>query len=310
MPWRRFARLLTFSALALAALVTVYFLARPRVRDDVSATYSIILPGEYPIASAGAMLPASDQAVLAISPDARRLAYVAQTRNGTEICVRENRTGHVVPVPGTAAARTPMFSPDSAWVAFFSSGQLKKVRLDGGAVTDVADVPNGEGGAWAADGFIYFSLLSQEGVFKVDENGGPVIALTGGAKGKRPVPLGSGREIAVTLGESEIGWIRDGRLHEIGLGFAPRFVGTGHLLYALPQRLVAVPFDRASLRMTGRPVVVAPDLRTSGYVAQFDVADDGTLVYAPLDSSADGSSRLTVVMHAVDELRRTVTPDR
>ena len=308
--WRASVRWLALSALAVAALVTLHVAVRPRVEQGVCARYSIILPDEYPLASADAMVPPGEQAALGISRDGRRLAYVARSARGIEIRVRDNGTGKVVPVPGTAGGRTPLFSPDGARLAFFAGDHSKTVSLEAGIVSEVAEAQQGEGGAWADDGFIYFSLLQQEGVFKVADTGGAVIAVPGGSKGRRPVPLERGRDVAVTLGKSEMGWIRDGRLHEVGLGFAPRYAPTGHLLYALPQRLVAVPFDRASLQMTGRPVVVARDLRTADYVAQFDVADDGTLVYAPLDSSPAASSRLTVVTHAFDELRRRVPPGR
>jgi dipeptidyl aminopeptidase/acylaminoacyl peptidase len=64
-------------------------------------------------------------------------------------------------------------------------------------------------------------------------------------------------------------------------GFGARYAATGHLLYAVHGRLMAVPWDRSRIEVTGPAVSLFEDLRTANYgVAQFTLAQDGTLIYA------------------------------
>jgi serine/threonine-protein kinase len=64
-----------------------------------------------------------------------------------------------------------------------------------------------------------------------------------------------------------------------------RFVPTGHLVYALDTTLFAVPFDTASVRVSGGPVPVVEGVRREVTVAgntataNYGVTDDGMLVY-------------------------------
>jgi protein kinase-like protein len=67
-------------------------------------------------------------------------------------------------------------------------------------------------------------------------------------------------------------------------GDQARYLPSGHVVYAADNSLRAVRFDLDRLEAFGSPVPVLASLRTfgaTGYVADFDVADDGTLVYLP-----------------------------
>ena len=55
---------------------------------------------------------------------------------------------------GTRAAYAPFFSPDGQWVAFFASGKLKKVSVQGGPAIVLCDAPLPNGGSWGEDGNI------------------------------------------------------------------------------------------------------------------------------------------------------------
>ena len=43
-----------------------------------------------------------------------------------------------VPLPGTANAKAPFFSPDGKWVGYYdqSSGELRKIAVEGGSPGD------------------------------------------------------------------------------------------------------------------------------------------------------------------------------
>ena len=64
-------------------------------------------------------------------------------------------------------------------------------------------------------------------------------------------------------------------------GFGAEYLASGHLLYAQDQRLMAVPFDVATLRTTGSPVPVQEDVSTKPLngVANVVAAGDGTVVF-------------------------------
>ena len=63
-------------------------------------------------------------------------------------------------------------------------------------------------------------------------------------------------------------------------GFDAHYVSSGHLLFGAVGTLRAVGFDANRLEVTGTPVSVIPQMVTSTWgVADFDVADDGTLAY-------------------------------
>ena len=65
-------------------------------------------------------------------------------------------------------------------------------------------------------------------------------------------------------------------------GTSPRYVPTGHLVYVVDETLMAVPFDAKKLETTGdaAPVLTGVFPKFSG-AANFDVSDDGVLIYLP-----------------------------
>ncbi len=61
-----------------------------------------------------------------------------------------------------------------------------------------------------------------------------------------------------------------------------RYVPTGHLVYALEETLLAVPFDLARLEVTGGPVPVVEGVRgviNATGAAHASFSDSGALVY-------------------------------
>ncbi len=93
----------------------------------------------------------------AISPDGRRVAFVASAAGGTQLWVRgvESVTGQ--PLPGTENADHPFWSPDSRFIAFFAGGKLKKIDASGGPPQTLCDAGGGRGGTWNRDDIIIFA---------------------------------------------------------------------------------------------------------------------------------------------------------
>ena len=95
---------------------------------------------------------------LAVSPDGRKLAFIATDAEGTTLLwVRPLDAAVAQPLPGTEDAGLPFWSPDSDWIGFFAQGKLKKVRATGGAPRVLADAPDGRGGAWSPEDDIVFT---------------------------------------------------------------------------------------------------------------------------------------------------------
>src|SRR5262249_11846012 len=90
---------------------------------------------------------------LALSPDGRRIAFVATDDSGTSrLWIRPLDSSSATPLPGTDDARFPFWSPDSRSVAFFGEGKLRRVSVSGGDVQPLCDITDFRGGAWGVNG--------------------------------------------------------------------------------------------------------------------------------------------------------------
>src|SRR5205814_594549 len=78
------------------------------------------------------------------------------------------------PLPGTAHAMYPFWSPSSRSVGFFADLKLKRIDIERGAVRTLADAPNGRGGTWNRDDVILFSRSTTEALFSVGADGAVV----------------------------------------------------------------------------------------------------------------------------------------
>ena len=67
-----------------------------------------------------------------ISPDGSNLVMVVTTASGQRLFVRPLAATAARALDGTEGAVGPFWSPDSRSIAFFSGGQLRRVRVEGG----------------------------------------------------------------------------------------------------------------------------------------------------------------------------------
>ena len=74
----------------------------------------------------------------AVSPDGRRVAFLAVVDGKRMLWVRDLDSLSARPLPGTESARNPCWSPDSRQLAFLGSGKLMKVDATGGPATSAA----------------------------------------------------------------------------------------------------------------------------------------------------------------------------
>jgi serine/threonine-protein kinase len=239
---------------------------------------------------------------LAISPDGRRVVYVADVKPNSLLYLRELSQADAIPLRGTEGASRPFFSPDGESIAFFADRKLKKIAATGGAASIICDT--GEivyGGSWGVDDLIVFSSTPITGetrresilearLFKVSASqrkpqlftvvdsetsfyGEVLPGILPGGKAVLFTQSGDNPNIAVASLDS-------GRVQVIGEGLRAKYVASGHLVYAadtLLLNLVGLPFDLRTLRATGPPFPLLEGTTSTGNL--MDVSEDGVLVY-------------------------------
>jgi serine/threonine-protein kinase len=238
-----------------------------------------------------------------ISPDGTRLVYVSQGRLFTRRLDQPN----AIELAGTQGAWAPFFSPDGQWVAFFTTGTLKKLSVEGGSAITLCNASLGRGGSWGEDGNIIAALGNGTGLSRIPSAGGPPTPVTelqtGEITHRWPQILPGGKAVLFTA--SPMGAAFDGanidvmsladhrRTTLVRGGTFGRYVPSGHLVYANRGTVFAVPFDVDRLEVHGTP---APVLDQVGYntaegSAQLDSSQAGTLIYR---SGGAGGGLLTV----------------
>jgi serine/threonine-protein kinase len=289
-PHNRAIAIGALAAVAAGGLVLAGILA---TADDVPlhiTRTTVLLPANQELDISGLASP------LALSPDGRRLAYVARTSARTRLYVRDLDAFEAVPVTGTEGAEYPFFSPDGQSIAFFADGKLKRVSLQGGAPLTVCDVPvGGHGGTWGPDGSIVFDP-GVSGLMRVQVSGGAAERVTSEEPEMDsrdlswPQFLPGGRALLATVGHEEhaplvVLSLDTRRWQRIGEGFQAQYIPTGHLMFHAPGvregELQAVGFDVERLVVNGSPrAVVDGVFRSQGAGGAYFAVAGGHLVFA------------------------------
>jgi len=284
-------RPIALAVLATIAIVTTALAAwgwlRPAPKAGV-VRVTVALPAEQQLARVGSPK-------VAVSPDGSSFVYPGSVNGRQVLLLRSLDRLEAEPLAGTEGGVDPFFSPDGKWLAFFSSGKLRKVSLTGSPPLALADAGTPRGGAWSDDGHIYFTPTTAGGLMRVGESGGPVErATTVDSSGdvinhRWPDALPDGRGILFTgytgnLGDASVEVAdRDGKVRRlIDQALMPRYLPTGYLAFVNTDgALLAVRFDLGALDTIG-PVVtvlegVSVDASTAG--ADLSIARNGTLAY-------------------------------
>jgi serine/threonine-protein kinase len=240
--------------------------------------------------------------VLAVSPDGSRLVFVEGLVGKGGLYLRDLESGELTLLEGTAGASSPFFSPDGRWIGYFVPGKLRKISLDGGRPIDLADASLDRGAVWCPDGSIVFAPTATSGLYRLPA-GGDAVLLTplDSEQGERthrwPAVMPGGREVAFTVGSvGQPGNYEDSKIDAVELSTGKRrtLLQGASMVRFTPNGLVLLGREGQVLAarlaaMNGRQVEDAPavlrnvaGVAASG-VVHFDVANDGTLVYAERD---------------------------
>jgi serine/threonine protein kinase len=216
-----------------------------------------------------------DPSALALSPDGRRLVFVASRNGQPQLYLRSLDADTAQPLSGTEGARLPFWSPDSRSIGFFDLRQLKRIDVPGGLVQSVSSAAPGVGGTWGPDGVIVFAPGLQGPVFRVPAAGGTPVAVTtlaaGQASHQSPVFLPGGRQfLFYASGTSDARGIYVGSLDSgettrlTDADTAGVYAPPGWLIFGRQGALVARRFDLARRELSGDPVIVAASVALAG----------------------------------------------
>jgi eukaryotic-like serine/threonine-protein kinase len=276
----------------------------------VTLAIGFVLRAPQPgIAVRSALIPPKDQQYepfgFAISPDGKKLAFVAINPKAAKrtLWVRPLNATTAQELAGTDGANYPFWSPDSASIAFFAQSKLRKIEASGGPVLALADAPDGRGGAWSSQGVIAFSRnFSGEGLYQVQEAGGPVTELTHFSKERQqdshrfPFFLPDGRHFVFYISSSSspsgskdsdtvaglyIGDLKTKAYTYLLHTDSNAQYANGYLFYLQQRNLMAQPFDPSSAHLSGSPVPVAQQVQYNPdrWQGSFSVDTRGALVY-------------------------------
>jgi eukaryotic-like serine/threonine-protein kinase len=229
------------------------------------------------------------------SPDGRSIAFVASTPDGRRrLWVRRLDSLSAQFLNGTDGASYPFWSPDSAFVGFFSDQKLKKVPASGGEVVTLSDAPFAAGGAWSQAGIVFAPTL-QGALLRIPDSGGSAVPATALAAERHerthrwPFFLPDGRRFLYLSNEEgpPSRWsIRVGSLDSTASTFvlearSNAVYHNGYLMFVSKGTLLAQPFDLETVKLTGEGVPLAEKVLNDAIMARsvFSVSADGTLVY-------------------------------
>ena len=292
--WRRWAPWGVTTLFALAAGTAILATRTKRSapsNDVVRVTMALPVP-----------LDLGERDAVALSRNGHRFAFVGGEGSKSQIFVQNLAGFDARPLPGTDGGNTPFFSPDGEWLGFFTSSQLMKISLRGGAPLALCPAaPVTRGASWGEDDRIVFAETSSgrlmrvgaaggtpEAITKLDPNGGETAhlwpeILPGAKTVIFTVRTGESFDTARIVAQSfETG----SRRNLVENGTFARYSPSGHLLYMRGDTLIAAPFDAEHVRLGPHPVPVIEGVRLdprSG-CGHFAVAVTGTLVYVKGDA--------------------------
>ena len=232
----------------------------------------------------GQQFTITDRPAVAVSPDGSRIVYVANQ----QLFVRAMDGLESTPIAGTDDLPTsPFFSPDGEWIGYWSGidRQLKKIDINGGTPVTLSGAEDPYYGApvWGINDTVVWG--QSDGIMSVSANGGaPELLIAGESNLINPQILPDGESVLFHVGNADEGQVAiqsldSGERKFLFPGVSPRYVPTGHIIYALSDVLFAVGFDLSTLDVAGAPVAIVDGVRPGP--PQYALSDSGALVFVP-----------------------------
>ncbi|MCC7178022.1 MAG: serine/threonine-protein kinase [Acidobacteria bacterium] len=288
-PSRRSGALPLAAAVAAGAVVGALLLWawRAPAPPGTVAHLAVPMPADHEVVVG--QLPA-----LAVSPDGRTLVYRARQGTTMRLFERPLSGGAPVAVPGSEDVAGHALSPDGRSVAFARGGQVFRAALGGGAPVLLGALPGGASLSWGTPDTIVASGGAGGALRRFPASGGPAEAFTKVDTGRghiahsAPELLPDGRTVLLTVHAADgahigVTTLGSGEVTVLTRGRQPRYLPSGHLVFARERALWVAPFDAGSRQLTGDAVQVVDGVERSTLNAfvHFAVAASGTLFYIP-----------------------------
>jgi len=331
-PWRAISAGLGVVVLVLLGLAAWNF-SRGRAPSGPSL-YDAVLPDSAAMSFAVTSSNVSYGEPLrniSISPAGDFAVYAARQADSTELWYRSLLNGDARRLAGTRGATAPRISPDGKRVAFLRGDHVMLLSLAGGDPRLMLDGKSTDALGWISN--------TQLGAGTDDGNRFSWIEAAGGTPRTKAIPRCSFGRWIPELGQlicsynrtaslvdpesGSVGNIRvarsDGTAGELLAGSAFSLIDGRYLVYLTSNgTLVAARYD-AEKRLAYRPVTLLSGMRREALgEGQFDMAANGTLVYAPgLDATIGrlvslhaGGAPVPLAMESGDFQRFDLSRDR
>ena len=301
-PKNKFTRLVPYLIEA-AAIIAVAFIVGPKFSRSTTAMANATLRATLlpPDKSQFASIETDEGGVPAVSPDGRYVVSPVHEGDGkVRLWLRPLQSTEGKILPGTEGSGHAFWSPDSRSIAFFSSGKLKRIDIDGSTPYNIADASLGRGGSWNSDGTILFSPSQLSPLVKVPSSGGTPVQVTtldsaNGVNSHRwPQFLPDGKHFIFIVRSDTQSGLYVASLDDpkpklvVPTIFNASFVAPGYLLFVRDEALFAQRFDTAALTLSGEPLPLPDRVGTFSPAsnALFSASNTGVLAYYPAQSAA------------------------
>ena len=291
--WRRIIPWGVAAVLGGALLISLFALWQSTLPvEQIPVRLHVQLPAEQ-------SLHRGDPSSAVLSPDGKRLVYLAGSGQNQRLYTRTLDQVEATPLRGTEGARSPFFSADGQWVGFSveggGGGTLKRISVLGGSAVTLCDRPGYQGASWGPDDTIIFAATANAPLRRVPVAGGTPEQITvfdaekGEGSHRHPWFLPNGKSVLFSAGvreeftqaSIEVLSLETGErkiLHQGG--YFARYSPTGHLVFMQEDTLFAAPFDLDRLELTGSPTPILDGVWTNfSGDAQFAFSQTGTLLY-------------------------------
>ncbi len=273
----RASKLPWIAAGLLAALAGFAWMRAPQSASLPERRLSIAAPG---------LTISTDILSVAISPDSRRIAYIA----ANQLWIRDLDREEPRLVENSEGATAPFWSPDSQFLGFVVRKRLWKVSVEGGRPVDLAEASfQIRGAAWESDGR---NIVSTGGlsINRVPAEGGkmsPTFLESESGKGYFHLKVIPGTHLLLssTIRAPRIVLLdlEANKMEELGIsGYAPVYSPTGHILYTVPAEtrgadIWALPFSLRARKASGPPFpairgAALPSVGADGFIVCTDPA--------------------------------------